>query len=141
MNKKIILSLALILIALIIFSAGIFVGYHKASFGRDWDNSYRQGPGNPNSPFAPFMRNDDNMNPHGAIGQIVSIKLPLMMIKGPNTAEQIVIIGSSTTLRMMRGTASTSDIKVGDFVTAIGEPNDRGEIQASFIRIIPPAMK
>ena len=60
------------------------------------------------------------------------------MIKGQNSAEQIVIISSSTTLRLMRGMATTSDIKIGDFATAIGEPNDKGEIQASFIRIIPP---
>ena len=135
---KMLVLLGVLLVAWVIFAAGIFVGYHKASFSKDWDDSYRQGMMNPNSPLAPFINNDDEVNPHGAIGEIVSVNFPEIMIKRPQNAEQIVIISSSTTIRMIHGMASTSEISAGQFAVAIGEPNNKGEIQASFIRILPP---
>ena len=85
---KIIAILSIILIALIIFAAGIFVGYYKATFSHDLDDVYRQGFNNPESPFAPFMHGPDDINSHGVVGQIVSINLPnSIMIKGIQSAE------------------------------------------------------
>jgi len=136
---KIITILSIILIALIIFSAGIFVGYYKATFSHDLDDVYRQGFNSPNSPFEPFMQGSDDVNPHGIVGQIVSTNLPLsIMIKGGKNAEQIVTLAPETTVRIFHTLATTSDIRVGEQAIVIGTPNDKGEIQASFIRIIPP---
>jgi len=136
---KIIVVLSIILIALIIFSAGIFVGYYKATFSHDLDDVYKQGFNSPESPFAPFMHGADDINSHGVVGQIVSINLPdSIMIKGAQSAEQIVTLSPETSVRIFHAMATTSDIKVGDQAIVIGTPNDKGEIQASFIRIIPP---
>ena len=136
---KIILALFIILVALIIFSAGIFIGYYKATFSHDLDDTYRQGFNSPNSPFAPFMHDSDNVNSHGIVGQIVGTNLPVsIMIKGDNNAEQIITLVPKTTIRIFHTLATTSDIRVGDQAIVIGEPNGQGEIQASFIRIIPP---
>jgi len=129
--------LVALLIGWVLFAAGIFVGYHKAAYSLDRDDIYKNGLNGTNSPFAPFMHGSDDANPHGAMGQIISVNFPLLMIKGPESAEQVVIISSSTTIRLLHGMASTSDIKAGQFAISIGEPNDKGEIQASFIRIIP----
>ena len=129
------------IIAWIIFAAGIFIGYHKANFTNDTDDSYRKGFANSNSPFAPFIHSNDEVNPHGTIGQIVSIHLPSIMIKGSDSSELIVNLSTTTTVRLLRGMASTSDIKVGDFAITIGEPNSGGGIDASFIRIVPPPIK
>jgi hypothetical protein len=129
--------LSILLVAWIIFAAGMLIGYHKASFSKDRDEAYRTSLGSPNSPFAPLMRDADDADPHGAMGQIVSVDLPLIMIKGPSSAEQVVILSSSTMIRLLRGTASTSDLKSGEYAIAIGAPNSTGEIQASFVRIIP----
>jgi hypothetical protein len=134
---KLLSILAVLLIAWIVFSAGMFVGYHKAAFSLDRDDLYRKGFGSPDSPFAPFMHGSDDVNPHGAMGQIVSVNFPLLMIKSPGNAEQIIILSSSTTIRLLHGMASTSDIKAGQYAITVGEPNDKGEVQASFIRIIP----
>ena len=136
--SHLLLILVILLIAWIIFAAGIFIGYHKAVFLNDWDDSYRQGMMNPNSPLAPFMHNSDEVNPHGAMGEIVSVNFPVIMIKGPESAEQVVIISSTTMIRILHGMASVNDIKNGQYVVAVGEPNNKGEIQATFIRIVPP---
>jgi len=139
---KIIAALSVILVALIIFSAGIFVGYYKATFSHDLDDTYRQGFNSPDSPFEPFMHNPDSVNAHGIVGQIIGTNLPVsIMIKGEKNAEQIVTLLPNTTVRMFHTLATTSDIKIGDQAIVIGEPNGQGEIQASFIRIIPPPIK
>jgi len=135
---KILILLGTLLIIWIIFAAGILVGYHEATFSYNWNANYQQGMGTPDSPFAPFMHDADDVNPHGSIGQIVSIRLPILMIKGQDTAEQMVVIGSSTVIRLFHEIASSSAIKAGQYAIAIGEPNDKGQIQASFIRIVPP---
>ena len=129
---------AIFLIAWVIFATGIFIGYHKATFSRDWDDTYHEGMMNPNSPLAPFTYNTDGANPHGTMGEIISIHMPVIMIKGSNNAEQVVIISSSTIIRLLHNIASTSAIQSGQFGVVIGEPDNRGEIQASFIRIVPP---
>jgi len=136
---KIIAGLAVLVIALIIFSAGIFVGYTKATFSKDMDDVYRQGFTDPGSPFAPFMHYSDDISSHGIVGQIVSTNLPTsIMIKGGQNAEQIVALSPETTVRIFHTLATTSDIKTGDQAIVIGTPNEQGEIEASFIRIIPP---
>ncbi len=135
---RLLLTLAILLIAWIIFAAGIFVGYHKATFSRDWDDMHQNGMLDGNSALAPFMHNSDDVNPHGAMGEIVSSHFPVIMIKGPQNAEQVVVISSTTMIRLLHGMASTSAIQTGQFAIVVGEPDSKGEIQASFIRIVPP---
>ncbi|MEI8249056.1 MAG: hypothetical protein WCG07_00995 [Candidatus Taylorbacteria bacterium] len=132
--------IASVLIGILIFGAGVFVGYHKARFSNTWDTNYTRGVGMMNrspSLFAPFLNDADDVNPHGTIGTIVSIKLPLIMVKGQSEAEKVIVVGSSTRIRVMHTIGSTDDLKVGEFITSIGNPNDQGQIEASFIRIMP----
>lgn len=136
--SKIFVFFVALLVVWIIFVLGVFVGYHKAEFSYSWNENYQGGMMNNNSPFAPFMHDADDVNPHGSIGQIISVRYPVVMIKGQGSAEQMVIIGSTTVIRFMHGIASTSTIQAGEYAVAIGEPNNQGEIQASFIRIVPP---
>ncbi|MFA6554654.1 MAG: hypothetical protein WCS89_04090 [Candidatus Paceibacterota bacterium] len=136
--SKIIGGLGILLIALVIFQAGAFVGYHKGAFSSNWNNNYMmRDADDPRSFFAPFMHRGDDINPHGAVGEIVSMNLPLVMIKGPNRAEEVIIVGTSTTIRNFRQTVSASDLSIGSQVVVIGEPNDKGQIQAELVRIMP----
>jgi hypothetical protein len=91
----------------------------------------------PRSLLAPFMQRGDEINPHGAVGEIVSKNLPKIMVKGPNRAEEIVNINSDTSIRKFRNVASTNDLAIGEQVIVIGEPNSVGEIDAVMIRIMP----
>lgn len=124
---------------MIIFQAGFFVGYHKASFINNWDNRYLGNSKYPRSAYSPFMmmRRGDEINPHGALGQIISINLPKLMVKGPNRAEITASINSDTSIRRMREEASSSDLTIGQNVIIIGEPSNDGEIDAKLIRILP----
>jgi hypothetical protein len=137
--KAVIFGLCALLFAAIIFQAGIAVGYHRAAFSYNWNNAYFQGTRDPHSPFAAFMMRDaDDPNPHGTIGQVVSVRLPEVMIKGRDTPEQIVVIGPTTAIRRFHEIGTTTDLSTGQQVIVIGSPDDKGQIQASFIRIMPP---
>ncbi len=128
-----------LLVALIIFQAGIFVGYHIASFSIGWDNSHNGNIRDPRSIFAPFGRDTDDMNAHGAIGEIISVRLPQIMVKEPSGNEAIILISSTTPIRSMRNQASTSDLTIGAEIVTIGIPDEQGQIHATFIRVVPPA--
>ena len=129
--------LTAILLMLVIFSAGMFVGYHKARFSYEWNANYARNISNPDSMFAPFMHDTDHGDAHGAIGEIVSIRSPLIMIKNPFEAEKILIIDQGTMIRHLYGIASTSDLAVGEHIIALGSPDQNGQVHATFIRIIP----
>jgi hypothetical protein len=138
--SRIIYAIGGLLVALVVFQAGIFVGYRVASFSINWDNAHDGNVRNPQSIFAPFSRDMDDMNPHGAIGEIISVQLPVVMVKGPSGNEAIVLIGSTTSIRNMRNVASTSDLKVGSQIITIGMPDVQGRIDATFIRLVSPQL-
>ncbi|MEI6305029.1 MAG: hypothetical protein WCP09_03390 [Candidatus Taylorbacteria bacterium] len=135
--SKIIYTIGGLLVALVIFQAGIFVGYRNAAFSISWDKAHYGNARDPRSIFAPFGRDADDMNPHGAIGEVISVKLPLVMVKGPSGNEAIILIGSTTSIRSMRNQASTSDIRIGEQLVTVGTPDDQGQIHATLIRIMP----
>lgn len=137
--SKLISILAVILIAIIIFQTGFSVGYHKASFINKWDDRYLGNPNYLKSAYSPFMikKRGDEINPNGALGQIVSMSLPTFMVKGNNRAEMAIRINSNTSIRKMREMSTTTDLIIGKNVVIIGEPNNDGEIEAKLIRILP----
>ncbi len=136
--SSIIFVLGVLLVVLLVFQAGIFIGYRSASFSYGRLSGYQDGMGNPRSILAPFVHDADDPNPHGTVGQIVSIQLPFLMIKGAQNAEEIVAVSGTTTVRSMRDTASTSMLRIGDQVIVIGAPDEGGQMHAAFIRILTP---
>ena len=132
-------ALGVLLVALIVFWAGMAVGYRKAMFSYSWHSHYAQQFAEDHSPLFPNDGDADNMpNPHGAFGMVVAAHLPTIVIKGPNEAEKTVSIQSGTQVRSFHDAAASTTIKNGDFVVVIGSPDDEGRIVASFIRILPP---
>jgi hypothetical protein len=136
---KIIIVLAVLLVFLLVFQAGFAVGFRKAAFSFNWDKNYMTGGfDDPRSFMAPFMRDIDDVNPHGAVGEIISIRLPSILVKRSSGAEEVINIGPMTSIRNLRLVASTSDLALHKQVIVIGEANDSGQIDASLIRILPP---
>lgn len=141
--RTIILGLSILIVALIIFRAGISVGYHKAAF------SYRIGENYYYRAFAPnrgpmmgggFIQSDrdDLTSGHGAIGKIIKMNLPNFVVSSPDNIEKNIFINNMTMFRKFRDIASSSDLKVDQSVIVIGVPNDNGQIEAKLIRLIPP---
>ena len=79
---KILYGIGTIIILVLIFSLGISVGFHKASFGRAWGDNYERNFGM--IPGRPGFGKDNFPNAHGAIGKIIKIELPTIVVQDKN---------------------------------------------------------
>jgi hypothetical protein len=139
--KKIIIGLIVIVIVMFTFGIGIRVGEKKAGFSYRWAEEYHKNFAGPQGGFFGDWRSfprGDFINTHGIFGQIIKIEESTIIIKEGNNVERIVVIKDGTTIERLRETVKISDLKVDDFVVIIGEPNDSGQIEAKFIRLLPP---
>ncbi len=76
---------------------------------------------------------------HGALGTISSITLPTITLTSRDGAMLRVEISSSTQIAGAAAT-TTNDLRVGDTIIVVGDPNDtdeKGEVDAIFIRVLP----
>jgi hypothetical protein len=130
-------SIAGIVIVIISFQAGVFVGYKKAAFSfRGGDNYYRAFGGHSRALIG--MDNDDLPASYGAAGKIVKVNLPEIIIADRANVEKTIIINDDTIVKEFKGEASSSAIHQDDFAVVIGTPNNKSQIEAKLIRIIPP---
>ena len=128
---KIIITLIIILA---IFQAGVFVGYHKAMFYKSAGSNYFR-----SSHSRDFMRDPNLPVENGAVGKIVSINLPNIVVASPDNVEKTINISDDTLIRQFRDTLSAKDLKVGDYVIVLGGvSSDNGVVNAKLIRLIPP---
>ncbi|MFA6227421.1 MAG: hypothetical protein WC631_03020 [Candidatus Paceibacterota bacterium] len=135
--KKVVFILGCFVAALIIFQVGMFVGFKKASFSfRMGEQYYRQMNGRPDDIFMGMNRGDFG-NSHGAIGEIVSINLPLFVVADKDGVEKTIVIGTSTDIRQFRDSIEADDLKINNIVTVIGNPNENAEVEAKLIRVMP----
>lgn len=135
--QKILIGVGMAVVALLIFQAGMFVGYRKASFSyRFGDNYYRAfGDHGPKS-FKGSMRGGF-IEANGAVGKIVSINLPTFVVVGTDNVEKVILIRENTRIRHLDTTATSTDLKVDDSIVIFGSPNDSSQIEAKLIRIVP----
>lgn len=132
---KVLIGIGLAMSVLIIFEAGVFVGIHKAGTSfRMGDEYYRAlGTGGQQGFFG-----EELSEAHGAAGQVLSVALPQFVVEENNNTEKVIVLGDQTVIRSFRSATSSNALAAGEFVIVIGEPNDKGQIDASLIRILPP---
>ena len=137
MFQKMLVGLGIAVVALLIFQAGMHVGYRKASFSyRFGDNYYRAFGGHEIKPFRDPIRGGF-IESNGAVGKIVSINFPTLVVVGLDNVEKVILIGEDTRIRHLDATATSSDLRVDDSVVVFGLPNDSSQVEARFIRIVP----
>ncbi|MEI6528507.1 MAG: hypothetical protein WCO10_02425 [bacterium] len=126
-----------VLVLLFVFQAGMFVGFKKASFSfRVGENYFREMNGRRNDPMM-GLRRDDFGNSHGAIGQIVGVKLPTISLEEPNGSVKNILVSTSTAVRGFQGQLKIEDLKVGDYYIVFGSANDQGLVEAKLLRLMP----
>jgi hypothetical protein len=129
-----VLIIGTLLIAALIFHAGVVVGSHRAQFGRPsmMDRGFRPS-------FAPegfeiphgFISND-----HGAVGTITALTLPTFLMQTRDDETQTILVGTSTVIRSATSTTSPT-LSVGSQVVVLGAPDSQGRIDAKLIRVLP----
>jgi len=121
--------LGVLIIALIIFQAGVFIGERKADFSGGLGEEYHQ-------IFGSRMMGDLS-GAHGAVGKVVSISLPNVIIAGRDNIEKTIVITDDTKILKLREEISPADMHVNDTVVVLGSPTASSSIDATLIRIIP----
>ena len=130
-------AVAGIMVLLLTFHAGMIVGYKKAGFSYRWGESYHRNFAGPRQGFASNFFAKDFIESHGTFGQIIKIDGSTLVVKGREDAEKIIVVSSDTAIRSGGDNASLADMKVNDYIVAIGQPNAQAQIEAKFIRIMP----
>ena len=139
--KGILIGIFIVITILVIFQAGVVVGGRKASFahrfGDNFERNFRDPRGGGLMPKG-MPLGTDTPGGHGAVGQIVSIALPHVVVAGPDNLEKTIIISTDTRIREFRSELTPNDLEVGDFIIVLGTPNDEGQVEAKLIRLAPP---
>jgi len=134
----------ILIIISLIFQAGVFVGFHKASFGRDWGENYGRNLGMMRGDRGPLggmgMIPENFPNAHGAVGKIIKIESSTIVVLDKDGTEKIVLIGENTSIRLGKEDITKENLKMDDFIVVIGSPNTKGQIEAKLIRLMPSGM-
>ncbi len=137
--RGVLIGLGIAILVLVIFRAGMVAGYHRAHFSGQFGDNFSRNFMGPRE--GGFMKefSDNHMLPdgHGAVGEIVSLVPPVLVISEKDNIEKTVVVSTSTEVRKFRDTIQLSDLKVGDFVVVLGNPNTNGQIEAKLIRNVP----
>jgi len=136
--KAIVLSMATFIVLAFVFGLGVFVGTKKADFSFKWAEEYHRNFGGPQEGFFGNMMGDQFTAANGAFGQIIKISDGILTVKDKDNPEKIVLVNDETSIIYQRQNLKLSDLKTGDNVVVIGDPNDDGQIQAKLIRVLPP---
>ncbi len=139
--KNCLFGLAIFIVILGIFSLGMFVGFRKANFSYGWGENYDRNFAGPRQGMMTGFEDKYLIDSHGVVGQIIKIDNNNIFIKGIDSVEKVVLVDSGTSIRAFRNDIKLSDLKLDDHIVVIGQPNNVGQIQAKFIRVMPnPAL-
>lgn len=137
------IGLGVLLVVLLIFDAGVAVGMRRSIRMRGLSEMSRGQP--PQFGFGSFgvsMPHGFIPDGHGAVGAIISISLPTLVIQTRDGTSEEVLLTASTTIRGTT-TLTQTDLHVGDKIVALGNPNaatSSQRLEAELIRVLsqPP---
>ena len=135
-TKRIATLIVALILALVIFQAGVTVGFRKAHFAKSWNDNYFKNFG-PHKKGFPVPMPGQFPNAHGTIGKIISVNFPTFIVEDRDKTEKIITLTDTTKIRKMDNDGQQADLSVDTYVVVVGDPNDQGQINAKFIRIIP----
>lgn len=130
-------------ILLLVFQAGVFVGFKKAMFSSQWAKNYSESFFPRPEMAPPFMikirpgEPRGFMNSHGAFGEIIKIEGSVIAVKGQDEVEKNILISDGTVIEKDFEKLGIADLQMGDEVIIFGSPNDAGQIEAKLVRILP----
>jgi len=134
-------TVAVIALFLLVFSAGMYVGFKKAGFSYQWGENYHRNFAGPKQGFGGGIGRElggkDFIDSHGTLGQILKMEDSTLVVKDMNNVEKIILVDNKTVINRFRDNLKLSDLKVDEKIVTIGDPNTSGQIVAKLIRVLP----
>ena len=137
--KWVIVGLAGFVIFVLVFGAGMKVGTLKARYSYRWAENYNRNFAGPRGGFFSDWRNSPRgefINAHGVFGSIIKIDGNTIITKGRDDVEKTVLVSENMLIQKGREAIKLSDLKADESIVIIGSPNDQGQIEAKFIRVL-----
>ncbi|HWB33792.1 MAG TPA: hypothetical protein VG753_00510 [Candidatus Paceibacterota bacterium] len=130
-------GIAALIVALLIFHAGMVVGYNRAFQFHGAPREFSVRMGGPVG-WGPSFSVPTSFIPegHGIVGTISESGYPTFTITAPDGDDVPVVLATTTLIRGPQGDASTSALVPQRQIIILGDPDDAGRVDASFIRII-----
>lgn len=136
-TNKLLLIIGVVLLVIVSFQAGMFVGFKKASFSfKIGEKYFKEMNGRRDDPMMGMMRGDFSAI-HGAIGKIIKISSDSIVVLDKDQKEKIITVSISTLIKKFNESIKISDLKINDFITVIGSPDDNTSVGAKLIRVMP----
>jgi hypothetical protein len=134
--KVVLLILGSLIVLLLVFGLGITIGYDRANFTSNFDQNYYRNfnAGMPGGPMGSTMT-PVPVNEHGIFGTVIDVSTSTISVKDQSNNEHSIEVSSGTIIREMNDMILVTDIKIGDQLVVIGEPNPQGQVYARFIRV------
>lgn len=135
----VILSITGLIVLCFVFGLGVSVGTRRADFSYKWAEQYHNNFAGPVQGFFESILDPQTefIDSSGVIGQVIKIDGATLTIKGSDNVEKIIIAGKETLIMCQRQKLKLSELKSGDSVVIVGEPNNNGQVEADLIRIMP----
>lgn len=144
-NHHTINVLAKVIVVVVLFAAfmfvlgvGIWIGEEHARFSFRWAQNYHKNFGGSSEVLIGDSLNKDMTNSYGVFGSIIAMDFKTIIVRGQDNIEKTVIVFDDTTIRNAMGIVPFSKLQIGDSVVVIGSPGTQGQIDAKFIRVLPP---
>jgi hypothetical protein len=137
--KWLLVGLAALVVLLLVFKLGEFVGMRKANFSYRWSENYHRMFGGPSGGFLQDFGGRDFIPGNGAVGTVMKIDGNSIIVKSPDGVEKTVAITSQTTIRRGSEVIKISEIAINNQIVVIGSPQNNGTVEAKFIRVIDPS--
>jgi hypothetical protein len=118
--------IGVILIAIIIFAAGVSVGFHKARYSYQWGENYERNFAGPPRGMGSFGDHDNFRNPNGLAGTIISVTNNNLVVKA--VTDKTIIKDGPNDIKI-------GDLKTDERIVVLGKPGDNGVVNADFIRV------
>jgi len=136
-TEKALIIIGVILLMIVSFQSGMFIGFKKASFSyKTGENYFREMNGRKDDPMM-GMRREDFGNIHGVVGKIIKISPDSIIVLDKDQKEKVVTFSTSTLIKKLNEDIKLVDLKIDDFIAVIGSPNNDTSVDAKFIRVMP----
>ena len=129
-SKNIVITVIIVILVAALFGYKIYHSQMQESFGHGAGSGQFDRIGNGEGEIP---QSGDLCRGTGGNGQIVSVGNNTIIIKRHDGRNQIINLTGQATIKASTGSATVSDLKTGDRITLVGDPNPDGSFTANTV--------